>query len=261
MRFMRVNESLSMAVVRRITLLVALAVATACSAIAQEVPSAPSTGKAAAGIDLTGYWVSVIVDDVRFHITPQKGDLAYLPLNDEGKRVAMLWDPDKDIAQGSNCKAYGAIGLMQQPGRLHITWTDDNTLRIEADSGSQTRLLHFGAAQPSGAPARLEGYSEARWEGVRTGRGVRMQAKPDSLTVITRNMTPGYLRKNGVPYSAKAVLTEYLNVLGGPEGQTYLSVTMLVDDPTYLTVPHFTTNIFKKLPDASGWDPTPCWAK
>jgi hypothetical protein len=239
----------------------AIAALVAGPLLAQDASSQPITGKAGAGIDLTGYWVSLIVDDLRFHITPQKGDLAYLPLNNEGKRVAMLWDPEKDIAQGNACKAYGAIGILQQPGRLHITWRDDNTLQIDADAGTQTRLLHFGAALLPSAPAALQGYSEAHWEGVRMGRGVRMQAKPDSLGVITRHMTPGYLRKNGVPYSANAVLTEYFNILGGPDGQAYLSVTMQVDDPTYLAAPHLATNIFKKIPDGSGWDPTPCWAK
>lgn len=87
-----------------------------------------------------------------------------------------------------------------------------------------------------------------------------MQTKPDSLAVITQNMTPGYLRKNGVPYCAKAVLTEHFNVLGGPDGQAYLSVTMLVDDPTFVAASHLATNLFKKIPDGSGWDPTPCWA-
>jgi len=258
---MRVSRLIPAGVSRRVLVASVIAAATVTACIAQETPSRPATGKAAAGIDLTGYWISVIVDDLRFHVTPQKGDLAYLPLNEEGKRVAMLWDPDKDIAQGNICKAYGAIGLLQQPGRLHISWSDDNTLRLDADAGTQSRLLHFGPAPSSAGPASLQGSSEAHWEGVRAGRGVRMQAKPDSLTVVTRNMLAGYLRKNGVPYSAKAILTEYFNILGGPDGQTYLSVTMLVDDPTYLAAPHFSTNMFKKIPDASGWDPTRCWPK
>lgn len=255
------NKMVLTGVSRRVLVAALLATFLATACFAQDAPTRPATAKATAGIDLTGYWVSVIVDDLRFHLTPQKGDLAYLPLNEEGKRVAMLWDPDKDISQGNVCKAYGAIGLMQQPGRLHVSWSDDNTLRIDADAGTQTRVLHFGPAASSGGPASLQGYSEARWEGVRAGRGVRMQAKPDSLTVVTRNMIPGYLRKNGVPYSAKAVLTEYFNILGGPDSQTYLSVTMMVDDPTYLAAPHLSTNMFKKIPDASGWDPTPCWPK
>ena len=82
-----------------------------------------------------------------------------------------------------------------------------------------------------------------------------------TLRVITTNMLPGYIRKNGVPYSDKAVLTEYMNVLTGQQGDTYLALTAMVEDPTYLNQPFLRTYTFKKQPDASGWDPTPCWPK
>ena len=72
-------------------------------------------------------------------------------------------------------------------------------------------------------------------------------------------MLPGYIRKNGVPYSEKAVLTEYFNRLGGQQDDVYLAVTAMVDDPTYLTQPFVRTYTFKKQADATGWDPTPCW--
>src|SRR5579872_1853189 len=89
-------------------------------------PQAPTTPQSAAPIDLTGYWVSQIVDEWRFRVTPQKGDIAYLPLNAEARKIAMAWDPDKDTADGAQCKAYGAVGVMQRPGRLHIVWKDEN---------------------------------------------------------------------------------------------------------------------------------------
>src|SRR2546430_8879445 len=104
----------------------------------------PPVAKAAAPFDPTGYWVSEIVDEWRFRVTPQKGDIPYLPINAEARRIANAWDPDKDIADGKQCRAYGAVGVMQRPGRLHVTWDNDRTLRIDADAGTQTRLLHFG---------------------------------------------------------------------------------------------------------------------
>ena len=103
----------------------------------------PATARAAAPIDLTGYWVSHIVDEWRFRVAPQKGDIPYLPINAAARRVALAWDPARDEAEGNQCKAYGAVGVMQRPGRLHISWEDDNTLKIETDAGTQTRLLHF----------------------------------------------------------------------------------------------------------------------
>src|SRR5437868_14731798 len=94
---------------------------------------------------------------------PNKGDYAGVPLNPEGRRVADSWDPAKDEAAGDQCKAYGAVGIMRIPGRFHITWQDDNTLKIETDAGKQTRTLRFAAAAPAG-PADVPGASNAARE-------------------------------------------------------------------------------------------------
>ena len=95
-------------------------------------------------------------------MSPQKGDILYLPLNAQARQIANAWDPAKDEAEGKACKAYGAVGVMQRPGRLHITWDNPNTLKIEADAGTQTRLLHFGAV-PANLGQPRQGYSTANW--------------------------------------------------------------------------------------------------
>ena len=68
-------------------------------------------------------------------VTPKKGVYDSLTLNAEGRRVAETWDPAKDEAAGEQCRAYGAANIMRVPGRLHITWQDDNTLRIDSGRG------------------------------------------------------------------------------------------------------------------------------
>jgi hypothetical protein len=78
------------------------------------------------------------------------------------------------------------------------------------------------------------------------------------LKVVTTNLRPGYLRKNGVPYSASAVVTEYYDVNTLPNGEQWLTVTTKVDEPVYLAGHYLTTSDFKKLPDAGGWKPTAC---
>jgi hypothetical protein len=230
----------------------------------------PPAGKSVAPWDLTGYWVSQIVDEWRFRVSPIKGDILYMPINAEARRIANAWDPAKDEADGNRCKAYGAIGLMQRPGRLHITWVDDNTLRIDADAGTQTRTMHFGTPPEQLGPPSLQGYSEAAWQGPGFGRGGGRgfgravpagPPKTGTLKVVTANLLPGYLRKNGVPYDGKAELTEYINTLRGQQGETYLVLTAMVDDPAYLTGMFVRTYQFRKLPDSSGWDPTPCWTR
>jgi hypothetical protein len=202
-----------------------------------------------------------------------------IPLNPEGRKVANAWDPARAEANGNECKSYGAAAILQIPGRLHIYWQDDNTLRIDTDSGTQTRLLHFGGSpSPNDAPT-WQGYSVAAWRGDEprdrrdgqggpvqdaTGRLVvarEQQKAADYLEVATSHLRPGYLQKNGVPYSGNATLEEYFDVFTDPYTRnTWLEVTTVVTDPQYLVEALITHAHFKKLPDSSGWDPTPCRA-
>jgi hypothetical protein len=219
--------------------------------------SPPRSPKDAALYDITGYWASIVTEDWRFRmITPPKGDYTGISLNAEGRKLADAWDPAKDEASAQQCKSYGAPAIMRVPGHLHISWQDDQTLKIESDAGEQTRLLHFDSAE-SGAGA-WQGYSKAAWEMVPVGRGA---APVGSLKVVTTRLRPGYLRKNGVPYSASTTLTEYFDRVNEPAGDSYLVITTTVEDPTYLAQPFLTSSHYKKQPDSSGWRPTPCSAK
>src|SRR4030095_1530677 len=118
---------------------------------------------------------------------------------------------------------YGAGAIMNVPGRLHITWQDADTLRIDTDAGTQTRLFRFAARESSGKAPTWQGDSIARWE--RAG-GI--------LRVVTSNVRAGYLRKNGVPYSERATITEHFDVASLPDGSRLLLVTTIVEDPVYL---------------------------
>lgn len=193
--------------------------------------------------------------------TPPKGDYASLPLNDAATKAADSWDPAKDAAAGEQCRAYGAAAIMRVPGRVRISWDNDTTLKIETEAGTQTRLLNFVAPTQPGEPA-WQGTSVANWQVAGGGGGRRgAPAAPPrggSLRVITTNMRPGYLRRNGVPYSANARLTEYINRVTEPNGDGWLIVTTVVEDPQYLTARFVTSSHFKKVPDGSAWSPTPC---
>lgn len=257
--------------------------------VAQRNAPAAATPRASAPIDLTGYWVAVVSEDWRHRMaTPRKGDYESLPLNAEGRRVADAWDLDADNAAGLQCKAFGVGGVMRQPGRVRITWADDDTLRVELDAGTQTRLLELGsAAQPAGEKT-WQGFSRAEWQrppGGNTGpvraqlgnstgpiapggggRGQRGGPPPSaslaeggSLKVVTTNFREGYLRKNGVPYSEAAVITEYFHRL--PEqanGDVWLHVVTIVEDPRYLNDAFYTSTHFKREGNGAKWNPTAC---
>jgi len=266
----------------------------------------PPTAKASAPIDLTGYWTAVITEDwhVRMLAAP-KGDFGTgaagavgipgskpvgvganpsddgnIPFKTKGAQAALQWDPAKDEADGNQCKAYGAAGIMRQPTHLHITWQDDNTLKVEADFGTQTRVFHFAPPAPQGRmnfvnglyvppeaqkmepPAGVEpswqGYSIASWT-IMGGEG--HFERGGSLKVVTSHLKPGYYWKNGMPYTGNAVLTGNFRVHELPDGSAWIDLSQMVEDPEYLTQPFMVIYHFKKLPDGSKWKPTPCSVK
>jgi len=238
----------------------------------------PPVPRVAAPVDLTGNWVSVVSEDWRWRmITPPKGDYANIPLNAEARAVADGWDPEGDEAAGEQCKGYAAPAIMREPGRLQISWEDDFTLKMETDAGMQIRTFRFarqgnsaGAAPAASIPVAERGWqgeSVARWEtpprapaglGFSLGLGPRAGSQSRTLEVVTTQIRPGYLRKNGVPFSADTVVTEYYDMFKEPDGQDWFVVTTLVRDPQYLGEPWVTTSHFKREPDASKWNPTPC---
>jgi hypothetical protein len=224
----------------------------------------PPSARDAAAIDLTGYWVSVVFEDWKYRmVTPRKGVFDTLALNAEGRRVGEQWDPAKDEAAGEQCRAYGAANVMRLPGRLHVTWQDANTLRIDTDAGTQTRLFQFlsPGPVPAAAPAEptWQGQSTAHWVYGPPSRGTT--AREGSLKVVTTNLRPGYVRRNGAPYSDKTTVTEYVDLNAAPNGDRWMTVTTRVDDPVYFRTPYITSTDFKKLPDGAGWNPTACTAR
>jgi hypothetical protein len=214
---------------------------------------------AAAQIDLSGEWAGTFYEDLPHRGGMQLGDYTGLPLNEAGWRKAESWDPAKISDDG--CKAYGAVAIMRVPGRLRISWQDDNTLKIETDYGTQTRLLHFGGAPTAPGAKTWQGVTTAQWIMAAGGGRGRGGPRHGSIKSVTTQMRPGYLRKNGVPYGDRAVFTEYWDLQTETNGDQYLVDTNLVDDPVYLQTPWITTLHFKKEPDGSKWDPSTCDAR
>jgi hypothetical protein len=256
-------------------------------------PGPPQTPQQMSPIDLTGTWVSIVTEDWRWRmVTPPKGELSSVPVNGEGRKAAMAWDLSADNASSNQCKAFGVGGIMRQPGRLRISWQDPSTMKLEFDAGTQTRLLEFDRSKKPAAEKTWQGFSFADWEGPGVGRGAppvgdtrvtgggsvavpggggqglrggpppRQQAQINrggDLKVVTTNFREGYLRKNGVPYSEQAVITEYFHRLPThPNGDDWLNVITVVEDPKYLAQAFYTSTNFRREADGSKFNPTPC---
>jgi len=192
-------------------------------------------------------------------VTPPVGDAASIPLNAQGRAATMAWDHDRDRREENFCRAYGPPGLIRQPTRLRIDWEDADTLRLQFDAGNQTRRLHFAPQAPR--ERSLQGDSTAKWFRQTQSRGVFAASTPStggSLQAHTTNLTAGYLRPNGVPYSDNATVKEFFNMFTLPEGSTWLIVTTVVNDPEYLTTDLLMSTHFKKEAGRSGWNPRSC---
>lgn len=248
---------------------------------AQPPPQAPQSARQAAQTDFAGTWVAQVNEDWRWRMrTAPVGDTEAVPLNPAGIALAKSWSLDADNAKGDQCKAFGAGGIMRQPTRVRVSWSDDNTLKFEMDAGTQTRVFNFASAQPPSAPT-LQGFSIAQWmrppppaggpilnqqfglpgrTGARTAAAAAPAAPSNargSLKVTTTNLLPGYLRKNGIPYSEKTTVTEYFDRYSA-FGADYMQVVTVVDDPTYLVLPHVVSSQFKREADDSKFNPVPC---
>lgn len=213
-------------------------------------PSGPA--RDIAPIDLTGQWVSIVTEDWRFRmVTPPQNDYPGLPLNGAARALAAAWDPARDAAEGNACKAYGAGGIMRIPTRLRIDWDGDSTLEIRTDAGRQVRRLQFSESPSRAGAGDWQGVTQAEWEmHGRSGNG--------NLQAVTTDMSAGYFRKNGVPYSENAVLTEYYDLLTQHDGTEWLVVLSILDDPTYFTQRLITSTNFRREEGRAGWNPADC---
>jgi hypothetical protein len=236
------------------------------SLAAQGPPGAPAapppSPQASAPLDLTGYWVAIVNEDWRWRmVTPPQGDFPGIPLNEQGRKVAMAWNPETD----GSCLAFGAAALLRMPTRMRITWENERTLKLETDNGQQTRRFHFDARAAQG-PRSLQGNSVAEWRRTLAPSnpfGINAPGGPPggpggSLKVVTTNLRAAWLRRNGVPYSERAVVTEHFDRFPAPDGSEWLAVTTVVEDPMYLLSRFVTSSHFRREPDGSKWSPRPC---
>ena len=220
-----------------------------------QAAQAPRTPRSDAAIDITGTWTAVISEDWSLRmITPAKGDYTRLPITPAARKVADAWDPARDEAAGEQCRAYGAPAVMRLPGRLRISWQNDTTMRLELEAGNQTRTFHFGAPPPAAEPS-WQGQSVAEWQ------YTRVPPRTGELKVATSRLRPGYLRKNGVPYSVNTTMTEYYHRMAAPNGDTWLTIVTEVKDPENLQQPFVQSTHFKKLAAGAPFKPEPCEAR
>lgn len=193
-----------------------------CAAVFAAVP-------AAAQLDLTGEWAPIYHENGPERLPgPELGDYTELPLNEAGRLAADSWDADRiSVVQEYQCRPHGSDYALRGLGNQRVTRDiDPATQRVVA---FRTHMLAWDSDRviwmdgrphpPEYAPHSWQGFSTGVWEG-------------NTLTVTTTHLKTNYLRRNGVPRSDKAVVTEHWSRHG-----TYLTVVTVINDPVYLTEP------------------------
>lgn len=184
--------------------------------------------------DITGFWDSMLTEEYRIRLYgPEAGEIDGLPLNERGRQAALNFDPNEYYKPENQCRKHGGAYVMRGPFAKQFVYEDDGTLLIRIELEAQTRRIYLDGREPPSDEHTGLGHSVGRWE-----NGI--------LTVTTTQMTPYYHRRNGVPYSENAVMTEHFIL----HDDDYLTLIVKVDDPEYLTEPLVRTLSFKRLPDS-----------
>lgn len=206
-----------------------------------------SVQPASAQVDFSGEWAPRFWEDAPERGPgPELGDYLGIPISDAARRRADTWDASIQTLPEWQCRPHSADYIWRGPSDLRISKEVDPISReITAFHAEWLRsvdrpiYLDGRAHPPAEALHTWAGFSTARWEG-------------DMLVITTTHLKEGYLRRNGLPRSHKATLSERWIRNGD-----ILTVMTIVYDPVYLTEPFVRTTDYE-LNVNQNTPPYPC---
>ena len=194
-----------------------------------------ATSPASAQIDFSGEWAPRFWEDQPERVPgPELGDFLGIPVNDAARMRAETWDASIQTLPEWQCRPHSADYIWRGPSNLRITKeVDPVTREIAAFHAEWLRSVDRAVyldGRPHPPPDALHtwaGFSTGKWDG-------------DMLTVSVTHLKEGYVRRNGLPRSDKATVTEHWIRNGD-----FLTVMTIVDDPVYLTEPFVRTTDYE----------------
>jgi glyoxylase-like metal-dependent hydrolase (beta-lactamase superfamily II) len=177
---------------------------------------------------------------------PELGDYLGIPVSEAARLRAESWDASIQTLPEWQCRPHSADYIWRGPSNLRISKEVDPVSRqITAFHAewlrSVDRAIYLDGRPhpPADALHTWAGFSTAKWDG-------------DMLTVTVTHLKEGYLRRNGLPRSDKATLTEHWIRNGD-----ILTVMTIINDPVYLTEPFVRTTDYE-LDLRQQMPPYPC---
>lgn len=187
-----------------------------------------SAGTADAQMDFTGEWAVVRSQDNTDN--PHLGEYVGIPLSREAIRRAEIWDAAIQSLPEWQCRPHSGAYIKRGPSNLRI-WKD-------VDPASREIIaFHAEWLRSTNVPIYMDGrehpppYAGHTWGGFSTG-----EWQGDRLKVRTTHLKEDYYRRNGVPQSDRATLSEYL-IRRRFRDEDYLTWVVIAYDDVYLTEP------------------------
>jgi hypothetical protein len=180
-------------------------------------------------VDFSGEWSPLYHEDAPERLPgPELGDYTELPINAAARMRADSWDADRiSVVEQYQCRPHGSDYSMRGLGNLRV-WKeiDQTTQKIIA---FHTHMLAWDSERTIYMDGRQHPpeYAAHTWQGFSTGVW-----ESNMLTITTTHLKENYIRRNGVPRSDQAIVTEHWTRHGD-----YLAVTTVIDDPVFLTEP------------------------
>jgi hypothetical protein len=198
--------------------------------------------------DISGEWAPRFHEDQPERIPgPEIGDYLGLPINDAARLRGDSWDASLLTLPEHQCKPHPSDYGIRGPANLRV-WKEIDTptqqllayhTHISWQAPERTIWMDGRPHPPDYVAYTWQGFSTGKWEG-------------DMLTITTDHLKMGWIRRNGIPRSSKAVITEHWI-----RHDNYLTVATIVNDPLYLTEPFIRTTDFVFDPDQQ-IAPYPC---
>jgi len=206
-----------------------------------------ASAPAFAQVDFTGEWAPRFYEDQPERVAgPELGDYLGLPITDPARMRADTWNAAIQTLPEWQCRPHSADYIWRGPSNLHI-WkeVDPVTREITAFHAEWLRSVdnvYYLDGRPHPSPNAAHtwaGFATAKWEG-------------NMLTVTVTHLKEGYVRRNGVPRSDLATVTEHWIRHGN-----WLTVVTIVNDPVYLSEPFIRSTDYE-LDEHQLVPPYPC---
>jgi hypothetical protein len=207
-----------------------------------------SRAAAAQHMNLSGYWNPIYDEDWLERIPgPDVGDYAGLPITDAARLRADTWDAGLLTLPEHQCKPHPSTYGFRGVGQLRIWETRDQVSQqiVKLDTYIVWQAQHReiwmdGRPHPSeNAPHTWQGFSTGTFEG-------------DVLVVRTTHLKAGWMRRNGLPLSDQATMTERFFRHGN-----LMTHVLMISDPVYLSEPLVKSNGFVWIENGD-LQPYPC---